>query len=397
MARTGYLAPASGLIGIPQLQAGHRGEKIGFGSSALTALAETLFTTGLGNHSDWISAKKLPSTLVDAVLHRFLADHGQSIIAEHFELCLTLGESIVDSLYGEPDQAAAGQLFFVLNTESSFALCIGHVIEQLESAQAGFRRADIDIYERAKQRIRETRGVVVELTTCFRAIPALSTWANGVFKSLFPTAAIPQQPSYRDLNGVNEPGEAPCGIFQLCLPAAIERKQVPSTDARTISGYIASEVAAGRRKWGDFLVLTRKKEHLGLYADALERGHVSYEVSGSEAFQDSASVDALAALLYALANPDDAPSLVGVLRGPLFGLDDGTLFEYRRQGGQLLLNAPIDPNSSGSLVEALRNMQEMYRWTRKLPVGTAVERILRTPACSQGHPRNLREGARRGN
>jgi ATP-dependent helicase/nuclease subunit A len=239
-----------------------------------------------------------------------------------------------------------------------------------------FRRADIDIYERAKQRIRETRGVVVELTTCFRAIPALSTWANGVFKSLFPTAAIPQQPSYRDLNGVNEPGEAPCGIIQLCLPAAIERKQVPSTDAQAISAYIASEVAAGRRKWGDFLVLTRKKEHLGLYADALERGHVSYEVSGSEAFQDSASVDALAALLYALANPDDAPSLVGVLRGPLFGLDDGTLFEYRRQGGQLLLNAPIDPNSSGSLVEALRNMQEMYRWTRKLPVGTAVERII---------------------
>ena len=141
VARTGYLAPAAGLTGIPKLQGSHGGEKIGFGSSALTALAQTLVEIGLVNGGDWIGANKLPSTLVDCVLRRFLAEHGQPIIAEHFELCLTLGESIIDSAYGEPDQAAAGQLFFVLNTESSFALGIGHVIEQLESAQAGLGEA----------------------------------------------------------------------------------------------------------------------------------------------------------------------------------------------------------------------------------------------------------------
>jgi ATP-dependent helicase/nuclease subunit A len=238
-----------------------------------------------------------------------------------------------------------------------------------------FRRADIDIYERAKQRILETGGKVVELTTCFRAIPAVSTWANGVFKSLFPPAATPQQPSYRELNGVNE-GQGPGGIFQSCVPAAIERKQVPAADAQAISAYIASQVATGCRRWGDFLVITRKKEHLGLYADALERARVPYEVSGSEGFQDSVSVDALVALLYSLANPDDAPSLVGVLRGPLFGFDDVTLFEHRHRGGQLLLNAPIDPNLRGALVESLQSMQEMYRWTRTLPIGTSVEKIL---------------------
>ena len=144
MARTGYLAPAAGLIGIPKLQGSHGGGKIGFGSSALTAFSETLVRIGLANQSDWINAKKLPSTLVDAVLRRFLADHGQTTIAEHFELCLTLGQSIIDSVYGEPDQAASGQLFFVLNTESSFAFGIGHVIEQLESAQAGLGEAFYD-------------------------------------------------------------------------------------------------------------------------------------------------------------------------------------------------------------------------------------------------------------
>ena len=70
VARTGYLAPAAGLIGIPKLQGSHGGGKIGFGSSALTAFSETLVRIGLANQSDWINAKKLPSTLVDAVLIR---------------------------------------------------------------------------------------------------------------------------------------------------------------------------------------------------------------------------------------------------------------------------------------------------------------------------------------
>jgi hypothetical protein len=48
-----------------------------------------------------------------------------------------LGESIIDRAYGEADEAAPGQLFFVLNTESSFPLCVGHAIEELEGAQPG--------------------------------------------------------------------------------------------------------------------------------------------------------------------------------------------------------------------------------------------------------------------
>ena len=239
-----------------------------------------------------------------------------------------------------------------------------------------FRRADIDIYERAKQRVLETGGEIVDLTTCFRAVPALSAWANGAFSVLFPATATPQQPAYRELDGVNEPGAAQCGVFQLRLPAAIDRKEVPAADAQAVACYIASEVASGRRTWGDFLVLARKKEHLGLYAGELERARVPHEVSGSEAFEGSPSVEALAALLYALANPDDAPALVGVLRGPLFGLDDEALFEYHRGGARLLLNAPVDPNSGAPVAEALCSLQEMYGWTRTLPVGAAVEQIL---------------------
>jgi len=107
-------------------------------------LAGSLVEIGLAHEADWAAAQKLPSAFVDRVLHRFLADHGQEVIAQHFELCLTLGESIIDSMYGEPDPAGTRQLFFVLNTESSFALGIGSTIEQMESAQVGLGEAFYD-------------------------------------------------------------------------------------------------------------------------------------------------------------------------------------------------------------------------------------------------------------
>lgn len=175
VARSGYLAPAAGLIGIPKLQPCHGGEKIGFGSSALTMLAGSLVEIGLAHEADWDAARKLPSTLVDQVLRRYLSDHGQAVIAQHFELCLTLGESIIDSVYGEPDPAGTGQLFFVLNTESSFALGIGHAIEQLESAQAGSGEA---FYDSLRQSLYRWVRVYDDWDARER-IEQMAEWAEG--------------------------------------------------------------------------------------------------------------------------------------------------------------------------------------------------------------------------
>ena len=61
------------------------------------------------------------------------------------------------------------------------------------------------------------------------------------------------------------------------------------------------------------------------------------EVSGAGAFVDSHEVATLAALLRTLADPDDAVALVGVLRGPLFGISDDELYEYKCVGGRFVL------------------------------------------------------------
>src|SRR5271166_5876309 len=133
----GYLANPASLISIPRLEAAHAGSRITFGCSDLAALAQTLVEIGLAMESDWIGAGRTPAALVDSVFRRFLRDHGQEIIAEHFELSLTLGESLVDTSYSDSGADNNGQLFLVLNTESSFPLGIGTVIEELEGCQQG--------------------------------------------------------------------------------------------------------------------------------------------------------------------------------------------------------------------------------------------------------------------
>ena len=128
----GYLANPASLTGIPQLDSHHSGTRLTFGDAKLTSLAQTLVEIDLANEADWIAASQVPSTLVDRVIRRFLSGHGQELIAEHFELCLSLAESIVDTRYTASEPTPNGQLLLVLNTESSFPLGIGKPLEELE-------------------------------------------------------------------------------------------------------------------------------------------------------------------------------------------------------------------------------------------------------------------------
>jgi ATP-dependent helicase/nuclease subunit A len=240
-----------------------------------------------------------------------------------------------------------------------------------------FRRADIDIYQRVRQRIEATGGRVVPLTACFRSVPTLCDWANGAFGRLFPAEATPHQPGFAGLRAARDAKGPAFGVRILEIPETVSRNDdVAAFDAAAIARFIRAEIDARRRGPGDFLILTRAKKALPVYAKALEALRLPVEVSGGAAFAQSAAVTGLADLLRALADPDDGPAVVGVLRGPLFGLSDSDLFRHRRAGGGFLVTAPSLDGVPGPVGDALRAMREMYRWTRTLPAPAAVERVL---------------------
>ena len=260
-----------------------------------------------------------------------------------------------------------------------------------------FRRADIDIYQQVRARIEATGGQVARLTACFRSVPALCEWANTAFGALLPARATPQQPEFAGLQAVRPDKGAALGVRSLTMPESVKRGDDASAfDADVIARFIRGEVDAGRRAPGDFLVLTRYRRALPVYTRALEALRLPVEVSGGAAFAKSAAVTGLADLLRALTDPDDGPAVVGILRGPFFGLSDPDLFRHRRAGGGFLITAPDLGDAAGPVGLALRSLRVMYDWTRRLPAPAAVEHILEAsgllPLTAAGSPDGAEAG-----
>lgn len=273
-----------------------------------------------------------------------------------------------------------------------------------------FRRADIEIYNTVRERFSDpATGKVVPLTMNFRSVPALCGWANTVFAAQFPSSPTVHSPKFAPLDAKNDDGKArakgAAGLFT--ISHAGDSRDVPEADAAAIARYIRAEVDAGRRKFSDFLILTRKKrDRIAPYASALEALNIPIEVSGAGAFGESAEVEALTVLLRALADPQDQLTLVNVLRGPFFGISDRELFEFKQGGGAFtgawhqspknqqglvpgplpldkeLVPGPLSPDprtptpDGAAVREALEALSSYYRWTRVLPAGAALDRIL---------------------
>ncbi|RPJ69351.1 MAG: hypothetical protein EHM24_18845 [Acidobacteria bacterium] len=252
-----------------------------------------------------------------------------------------------------------------------------------------FRRADIDIYNRVAARIEETGGSRLLLTANFRSLPGVCALANEVFPPLFGALSAPWSPPFQALDPVRNESEVAAGprVAALTLPDAGKGAEQSEVEAEAIARYVRSEVAAGRRGYGDFLVLTRNKPRLGLCSTAFSALEIPVEVSGAGFFCKAPEVKALALLLTALADPLDPVSLVGVLRGPMFGLSDPELFRFRQAGGRLEIGSPLpqceEPcecsrleESFGPVLPAMRHLQSMLHLTRSLPLPAAVDRIL---------------------
>jgi ATP-dependent helicase/nuclease subunit A len=202
-----------------------------------------------------------------------------------------------------------------------------------------------------------------------------------VFQRIFPATATDRQAGFEPLDAPAKDNSSAGGPLRLSHSGAVEQKDVVVADANAIAAIIRTEVDAGRRQWGDFLILTRKKrsgdqDRLGVYASALEAAGVPYEVSGSGTLLGSPHVEALILLVYALTHPGDGIALAALLRGPCFGLSDAELYDYRKSGRIFHLAIPISQEANGPVVEAIRTLQDWRGLTRRLPAGAAIEAIL---------------------
>ena len=285
-----------------------------------------------------------------------------------------------------------------------------------------FRRADIVVYNQVRARF-EAFGAVLLLTTNFRSRQTLADMVNEVFDhpDRFPREETDRQARFAPM--VPHPREAsgPEGVFSYAVPKARRSRDAASLEADILASWIRARIEKGERRAGDFLVLTRQKAHLDLYARALEERNVTIEVSGAQAGPEE-ELRELILLLGTLIDPGNPVNVVAVLTGLFFGLDHEQLATHALAGGRFDFtyagagrgsgarasgaaaaggdaaedDAPGEDGSDTEVSRALATLHDWWKESRREPadilIGRLVDRLGLMPYVAGSKLGTLRTG-----
>ncbi len=225
-----------------------------------------------------------------------------------------------------------------------------------------FRRADIVVYDFVRRRFEEF-GEVLELVMNFRSRPGIADLVNRTFGEggLFPEHATSHQAAFSPLVVQPKDESAPReGVFRYGLASSGTQRSRAEHEAELLAEWVTGRIDGDGRNPGDFLVLTRNRKHLDVYARALEQRNIPVDVSGARVGVE-AELSELMTLLAALADPEDEVKTVAVLTGLFFGLDLEKLTEHRLCGGSF--RATADPARRSRGTEEVREaLGRLHSW-----------------------------------
>lgn len=270
-----------------------------------------------------------------------------------------------------------------------------------------FRRADIAVYNQVRARFREF-GAVLRLITNFRSRQTVADLVNDVFDdpACFPREETDRQACFAPMVPYPRAPNGPEGVFDYYVPKARRNADAARLEAAMLASWIQARIDSGARAAGDFLVLTRKKAHLDLYARALEERNVTIEVSGAQAGPEE-ELHELALLLETLIDPGNPVNVVAVLTGLFFGLDHEQLAQHALAGGRFdFTSRPRDRGRDGDgsagdvpdskVAEALAVLHEWWKESRREPadivIGRLVDRLGLMPFVASSTLGTLRAG-----
>lgn len=260
-----------------------------------------------------------------------------------------------------------------------------------------FRRADIDTYNLVKKLIVQGGGEVLKLTANFRSVEMLGQWINPIFEKVFPNHPTSYQAEFSPLDTLRSNGKnVAFGVKILDIPADFKRKEeIFEADAEAIARYIRyaldgnvklaypcdqSKEIVRTPEANDFMILLRFKDGVDIYARALERYGIPFNITGGSSLSDSIELQELHKLLRLLANPDDQVLTIGVLRGLFFGLSDDALYQIKKAGGYFNCFSKVPQNLNEDLTNqfgfAQRKLREYLHWVKIMMPSVAIAKIM---------------------
>lgn len=246
------------------------------------------------------------------------------------------------------------------------------IVGDEKQAIYGFRGADVAVFRRVAEAIRNEGGGEVTLGQSFRTHSGLMEDLNQVFRPVLGDL-------HRDLAGTRL--EAPHPGPHLTLEAVEAEKGVLTgprrrVEALHIAKAVQSMLAAGTPVYdkaerknrpmrpGDVAVLARSWAPLDAFAEAFAAvGVPAVHAGGGDLLATREALDGVA-LLRVLANPADSLALAAVLRGPWFAVSDRELLAFAQVAGKRGWWSVLKDEAPPALVHAQEALAALMRARR---------------------------------
>ncbi|MBP1719329.1 MAG: UvrD/REP helicase, partial [Deltaproteobacteria bacterium] len=259
-----------------------------------------------------------------------------------------------------------------------------------------FRRADIETYERAKERLIR-KGGNLTISQNFRTVPSILSWVNRVFEPLIqPSDKGHFQPAYVPLQAHEERKEIlpdQPGLVLLTPPPDYDQgealaPQVREEEARSLAALISEMAEGSRMEWmifdkkeganrpvrfRDMAILFPALSGIDVFEDALKAKGIPFRLEGGKEFYFRQEVRSFLSCLKALDDPADGISLVAALRSPFFGFSDEEIFLFASSGNSL--NYLREPQE-GEVREAFGILRELHEKRNAVSISSTVANLL---------------------
>lgn len=205
-----------------------------------------------------------------------------------------------------------------------------------------FRGANVSIFEKTRKKIRENGGCAISLTENFRSLSNIIAFVNYFFYGLMGAESANKfEVPYESLTKARP--TQPDGSIEFLFGTKDEKSADESAMiARYIKNMKLKEEKVWARKngkdgersiaYGDIAILIRSRTHLPNIEHALLEASIPYLTTGGIGFYQRQEIYDIWNYLNFLNKPtENHASLVGVLRGPAFGISDTELYEISAQ------------------------------------------------------------------
>ena len=216
----------------------------------------------------------------------------------------------------------------------------------------GFRHAEPEVFRRrigAHEKNPAARHI--PLAENYRSRPEILKFVNGFFSAVFPASEFLKLEAKKPFTQSHDQVVELLCLSQDKASDDADAGAMRIREARRLAAWIRELVHSGFKieeegrerpvRYGDIAILLRTTSPARFYEKELAESHIPYDLVKGKGFYDKPEIQDLVGFLTLIEDPRDDIALAGVLRSPVVGISDDTLYWLSRYAKKRLSEDPL--------------------------------------------------------